>query len=112
MTTRKLTQNERVLIALRRGLAISQLDFDGGRPTIDAGPPIRRLASRITDLRREGYPIRTVGRRNCMTVYALDTALQRPYDNATAPTPAAMFDVPQPLPPAPAPPRSPYEVDR
>ena len=52
--TRTPTQRERALRALhdRAGRGITQLDFDG--PTIDGLPPIRRLASRIDELRAAG----------------------------------------------------------
>ena len=65
------TQNDRVAKMLRaagrRGL--TQLDLDG--PTPDGGKPIRRLASRINDLRARGYEIDSTGRRNRMAVYRL-----------------------------------------
>lgn len=65
------SQNERVLRMLRfagsRGL--TQLEMDV--PTLGGGP-VRRLASRINDLRDAGYVITTIGRRNKMAVYRLD----------------------------------------
>lgn len=67
---RPLTQCERVLRALRAAgrRGISQLDFDA--PS-DGRPPIRRLASRIADLRAAGYRIESNQRRHKMAVYLL-----------------------------------------
>jgi hypothetical protein len=59
-----------VLLALerhRRG--ITQVDFDS--PTIDGREPIRRVASRIDELRAAGYRIDSRGRRHRMAVYVL-----------------------------------------
>jgi hypothetical protein len=65
---RPRTQTRRVLKALQQYPGgITQLDFDG--PTIDRGPPIRRLASRVNDLRED--VIDSSGRRNAMALYVL-----------------------------------------
>lgn len=50
------TQVERVLRALRHG-PVTQLDFLS--PTCDGGPPVLRLASRVSDLRERGHLITT-----------------------------------------------------
>lgn len=107
------TQSERVLRALRthpRG--ITQLDFDGPR-TVDGGPPVRRLASRIADLRAAGHRIEVRGRRHKMAVYVLvGTAV------AASPRPPTSLEDTKPGPPAlfdghvgKQPPRGPYDPD-
>ena len=54
-----MTQRERVerLLKERGPLGITQADFDG--PTVDGGLPIRRLASRINELRQDGWTIKS-----------------------------------------------------
>jgi hypothetical protein len=70
MTARQSTQCERVDVLLRRAgrHGVTQLDADS---PFDGGPPIRRLASRIRDLRERGYVIESTGRRNKLAVYIL-----------------------------------------
>lgn len=71
------SQNARVLRMLRHvgPTGLSQLECD---TPLDGGPPIRRLASRITDLRRDGHPILTLAeRRRKMAVYVLQTESDR-----------------------------------
>lgn len=68
---RRPSQADRVLRALRHagGYGVTQLDFDV--PTIDGGAPIRRVASRVHELRTRGYAIVVRGRRRKMAVYVL-----------------------------------------
>lgn len=67
------TQVHRVARALRFAGArgITQADFDP--PALDGLPPIRRLASRINDLRDAGWKIDSRGRRLGMARYVLVT---------------------------------------
>jgi len=67
------TQNDRALKMLRSAgrRGITQLDADA------LPKPIRRLASRINDLRTAGYLIATPGRRHKMVVYVLVAAATR-----------------------------------
>ena len=71
MTGRQKTQNERVAALLRQAgrCGLQQQDVDG--PVLDGGPPIRRLASRISDLRDRGWMIDASARRSKMAVYRL-----------------------------------------
>ena len=96
------TQRQRVGDALRkhRRRGVSQLDFDG-YPTIDGLPPIRRLASRIDELRQAGWRIDSGTRRNRMSVYI---SLGEPEPIAEAEPAAApqegaqLFEAPAPKP--------------
>jgi hypothetical protein len=63
------TQRQRVARALTRFGRTTELDWQG--PTIDGGPPIRRLASRIAELRDEGWIIDSRERRHGLAVYRL-----------------------------------------
>src|SRR4051794_954643 len=85
----RLTQNERIVRMLRstgdRG--ITQLDVDA--PTLDGGTPIRRLASRINELRDAGYVINTHARRNKMAVYRLESEPEQARPAAEPPSPAS-----------------------
>ena len=65
------TQTQRILAALRAAgpRGITQLDFD--TQPVDGGKPIRRVASRITELRDAGHLIDSSGRRFKMAVYVL-----------------------------------------
>lgn len=68
---RRLTQKGRVLRMLRHaaGTGITQLECDA---PVDGGAPIRRLASRVAELRRDGHQIETLpARRRKMAVYVL-----------------------------------------
>lgn len=71
------TQEQRVAKALRfagsRG--ITQIDFDP--PALDGLAPIRRLASRINDLRDKGWKIDSTGRRLGMARYVLNSEPER-----------------------------------
>jgi hypothetical protein len=79
----KITQNDRVLAALKQAgrSGITELDFEAPRVT-DGGKPIRRLAARVFDLRLRGLPVEPDGERDGVTVYVLKSD-----ENAqTAPT--------------------------
>ena len=98
-----MTQNDRVGRMLRRAgrHGISQTDFDGPH-TADGGPPVRRLASRIADVRALGYEIDSTGRRNRMAVYRLISEPGRVADPVASPAgdaaPGALFEAPAPKP--------------
>jgi hypothetical protein len=72
MTARRQTptQLERVARALERYGRVAQTDFDLPT-TVDGLSPIRRVASRITDLRNAGWVIDGRERRDAMAVYRL-----------------------------------------
>lgn len=99
------TQLERVARALLRHGHVSQLDFDS--PTIDGLPPIRRVASRILDLRDAGWKINSHERRNAMAVYRLVSRPATPDSpgslepGLSAPAPAVLFEPPAPRPAGP-----------
>jgi len=102
------TQNQRVeeavRLAGRRG--ISQLYADQGLGT---GPPIRRLASRINDLRHRGFEIETLrGASHRMAVYRLICAPEPQRNAPAAPRPSEQG--PTVLFEPPPSPRSPYDV--
>lgn len=84
---KKLTQTQRVLLALRaRPEGITAADFMP--PTIDGGKPIMRVAARIYDLREEGHRIADGGKRGTLDVYVLRAeAPPKPVD-ADAPRPS------------------------
>ncbi len=86
------SQRHRVARALRlagsRGL--TQVDFDA--PALDGHPPIRRLASRINDLRATGWVIDSSGRRLGMARYVLVREPARQADPAAVPDDRALFD--------------------
>lgn len=99
------TQKARVLKLLRRAgrRGITQLDAD--RPA-DGGPPIRRLAARISDLKDLGYVVESRTRRRKFVVYTLvrEPATAAIADDKTErEEPAALFS------PAPPPPSSPLD---
>jgi len=96
MTRRQKTQNERVAALLRRAgrRGLQQIDVEG--PVLDGGPPIRRLASRINDLRGHGWVIDSSARRAKMAVYV---ALSEPAAPAQQPARPAE-DVPTSTPAA------------
>lgn len=73
-----MTQRERVERLLKeRGLAgITQADFDG--PTADHGLPIRRLAARIEELRRDGWIIESHKDPSKFARYVLKTTVVKP----------------------------------
>jgi hypothetical protein len=75
----KLTQNDRVLAALKQAgpRGITELDFEAPRVT-DGGKPIRRLAARIFDLRLRGLPVEPNGERDGLTVYVLKSVETAP----------------------------------
>jgi hypothetical protein len=83
--TAPLTQRQRVLRALQhvRGTGLTQVDFDLPG-VIDGGAPIKRVAARIEELRRDGYRIDVLpARRNRCVVYVLRTAhVHRPIEPA------------------------------
>lgn len=80
--TRPLTQCQRVARALTNAGAagVTQLDFDA--PT-DGGRPIRRLASRVADLRSDGYRIDTRRDRTGLARYVLSNAVRGPRGRAS-----------------------------
>lgn len=94
-TRRTATQVERVAELLRRAgrRGITQIDADA------LHKPIRRLASRVRDLRNAGYVIETRGRRHKLAVYVLVAERER---QPTAPvlleSPEALFEAPAPAP--------------
>ena len=100
------TQLERVARALERYGHVSQLDMDA--PTIDGLPPIRRVASRILELRDAGWTIDSHERRNAMAVYRLRSRPEKdwvPGSTLSAGRPdapsGALFDPPAPRPAGP-----------
>jgi Helix-turn-helix domain len=95
-----MTQRDRVLAALRRagGRGITQLDFDLP-DVVDGGPPIKRVAARIDELRTAGHWIASQRTRQRMARYVLVDA-----DTLTAAT-----DVEPPPAPVPAPSASAYD---
>lgn len=97
-----MTQKERVLHALQkhpRGL--TQIAFDLPR-TVDGGPPIKRVAARIEELRKDGYVIVDAGRAHGCKIYRLQTAsAPSAADRPTAvPTPPPLTDALAPALPA------------
>jgi hypothetical protein len=117
-STRPSTQNARLLAALRdRGPeGITQLDFDGYSAAVfDGGKPIRRLASRINDLRNDGYEITSRALPNRIAVYVLKGSAPEGMRLRAVPEPepepertASLFDV-APVETRRA--RGPYDVD-
>lgn len=85
MSRRPPTQCERVLRALsaagRHG--VSQLDFDP--PACDGRAPVRRLASRIADLRADGHRIDSTQRRSGMALYRLVGSPEEPAEAPRGP---------------------------
>jgi len=67
-----MTQTERVLAALKavgpRG--VTGYDFSGP-VVIDGGHRVMRVAARVLELREQGHPVETVGRRDGHVVYVL-----------------------------------------
>lgn len=63
-----MTQNERVLVALRRG-PVTPLSFVP--PTCDGGDPIMRVAGRIDALKRQGHRIVNTRPGNELASYEL-----------------------------------------
>jgi hypothetical protein len=104
-----MTQNKRVLRALRRHpQGICQGDFFPPN-VLDGGYPITRLAARIKDLREQGHEIEVDGERWGYAVYKLAQARQErePVPPAEMPAipvdenakPDALFDMPTTLSP-------------
>jgi hypothetical protein len=87
-----VTQKDRVLAALRRRKrGITQLDFDLP-DVVDAGAPVKRVAARIEELRRDGHRIINAGRLHKCTVYrlieeAVEPAAPETRQRATPPAP-------------------------
>jgi hypothetical protein len=73
--TRRATQTERVLAALRtagtRGITRDDFEAPRGRPVIDGGPLIKRLAPRIRELKDAGYTITNGPTRDGCATYVL-----------------------------------------
>jgi hypothetical protein len=93
---------ERVLdLARRRGRrGVHQTDFDVGR-VVDGGKPIRRLAARVDELKRDGHWFTTRRNRDRTITYILvrDAAALEPALHAAGElAPERLFE------PAPAPP--------
>jgi hypothetical protein len=65
----KETDNVRILKALRAG-DVRVTDWTD-KNTPDGGKPILRVAARINDLRKAGWPIERTGRHNNCAVYSL-----------------------------------------
>jgi hypothetical protein len=98
---------ERVLeLARRRGRGgVHSSDFDVAGETADGGPPIRRLAARIDELKRQGHWFTTRKRRDRTAEYvlvrdaaAVELALREASEPRPDPEPERLFDPP----PAPA----------
>lgn len=71
-----LSQCDRVVRALiQHPAGVSQPDFDA---PVDGGKPIRRLASRIVELRDRGYVIETRRLPNRVALYVLVSVPERP----------------------------------
>lgn len=85
------SQSQRVLNALVKGGSVSPLDFDGSRPIVDGGPPIKRLAARVGELRARGVEIVTQ-QMDGMALYVLVDG--RPVDQIAEPERDAPDDVP------------------
>lgn len=68
-----MTQAERVLAALyKRGRhGLTQIDFDLP-DIIDGGPPIKRVAARVEELRNQGFRIASGERRQKCVVYRVE----------------------------------------
>jgi len=102
MTRRGLSQVQRVhrALILVGAAGLTQADFD--HPD-DGGPPVRRLASRVDELRKAGHLIETL-RDDGVARYVLRPHVARKAGQSPDPSAA-------PAPTAPAPPvarRSPY----
>lgn len=69
-STQKANDVDRVLSALKNG-PVTPMDFDAPR-VVDGLKPIRRVAARICDLRKEGYEITTSRLPSGVAVYRLD----------------------------------------
>lgn len=94
----KPTQAERVLRALERAgrHGVTQVDFDLP-DVIDGGPPIKRVAARVHELREQhGHRITEHGRRHKCVVYVL-----APQGSASRPpagsSPVAVAEMPRRL---------------
>ncbi len=94
---------ERVLdLARRRGRAgFHSSDFDVPGQTADGGPPIRRLAARVDELRNQGHWFNTRKRRDRTVEYVLvrdAVTVELALREVGEPEPERLFE------PAPAPP--------
>jgi hypothetical protein len=97
MTAAPLTQRERVLRALQRvgSHGLTQVDFDLPA-VIDGGAPIKRVAARVEELRRDGCRIDVLpARRNRCVVYVLAAPAHQPIEPAK-PDPAVSLFGPGP----------------
>ena len=65
-----MSDTDRIARHLERFGTLSPLEFDGSRPVVDGGKPVKRVAARIKELRDRGWTIET-GRRNGMGFYEL-----------------------------------------
>ena len=65
-----MSDTSRIAHHLRSVGEVSPLDFDGGRPIVDGGKPIKRVAARVKELRDEGWKIVT-DQRDGMALYVL-----------------------------------------
>ena len=95
--TRESTQIDRVLRALRSG-PVAATDF--AAPNVrDGGKPIMRVASRVLELREQGYLIFTTRRPNGVAVYQLASPRDGAGNDAPC-APAAVCGVDGPVSPA------------
>jgi hypothetical protein len=74
---KKLSQRDRVLLALKRYPRVSVTDFLAPA-VVDGGKPITRLAARINELRDEGYAIEDAGRVHGCSSYRLAPVVEEP----------------------------------
>ncbi len=93
---------ERVLeLARKRGRhGVHQTDFDAGR-VVDGGKPIRRLAARVDELKREGHRFTSRRNRDRTTIYVLvrdADAVALTLREASERSPGRLFDLPPALP--------------
>lgn len=85
MSSRPMTQKQRVLRSLERAgqRGITAVDF--AAPAVcDGGPPIMRLPSRIDELKQDGHRIVAAGTRHRCRVYVLVAPVALPPDSPAA----------------------------
>ena len=88
-----MTDRDRVLRHLQKYGSLSPLEFDGSRPVVDGGKPIKRVAARVKELRDMGFPILTQ-RKNGMGFYVLPGS---PYEHEHWPVDEVVDDQPAQL---------------
>lgn len=72
----KETDNVRILKALRAG-PVRTTDWADRGSVPDGGKPILRVAARINDLRKAGWPIERTGKHNACAVYEMVNTTKR-----------------------------------